>query len=113
MQITLHYFKKAGVTTVEKYKPEYLGKVIPADDPAKLTEFCTSQYEAFSTVYDACKDHSDKISDVKSVDVGSKDPGSFSVKMTADPGVVDIIRQATRDDGRVSINGDIITAKKP
>lgn len=96
---------------MEKYKPEYLGKVIPADDPAKLTDFCTSKYEAFSKVYDACKDQSSQITDIKPVETDSKDPSLFSAKVTADPGTVDIIKQATRDDGSITINGDVITAK--
>lgn len=98
---------------MEQYKPEYLGKVIPANDPAKLTEFCTSQYDAFTVVYDACKDKSSQISDIKVVETESSSPDSLSVKVTADPGTVDTIKQATKDNLNISIKGDIITAKSP
>ena len=50
---------------MEKYKPGYLGKVIPADNPSKLTDFVTNQYDAFSKIYDTCKNQSENISDIK------------------------------------------------
>ena len=36
------------VKPVEKYKPGYLGKVMPVDNPSKLTDFVTNKYDAFS-----------------------------------------------------------------
>ena len=98
---------------MENYSPSYLGKVIPADDPAKMTDFCTSQYEAFTKVYEVCKDLSEHIADIAAVESDSKDPGSLSVKVFADPTTVEMLKEATKDDVNVSINGDVITAKKP
>lgn len=96
---------------MEQYKPSYLGKVIPASDPVKLTEFCTSQFGAFSKLYEICKNVSEKISDLKPVDNGAKDSGALSVKITADPGTVDCIKAETKTDSAVSISGDVITTK--
>lgn len=97
---------------MEKYKPGYLGKVIPADDPAKLTEFVTKKYDSFSSIYDACKDQSGSISDVKPVDTGSSDPSSLSVKVSTDKETMDKIKEAAAGDDSVTVSGDTITAKK-
>lgn len=95
---------------MEKYKPEYLGKVIPADNPGKLTDFVTNQYESFSKVYDVCKDYSDKIDDIKSVNVESTDKSSFSAKITTDMDTVETIKKAIGTDSSMNIKGDVITA---
>lgn len=96
---------------MEKYKPEYLGKVIPADDPSKLTNFVTNQYDAFSKIYDACKNQSENISDIKVVDPGNADPNSLSVKVSADREVVESIKEIAKDDESIVVNNDVITAK--
>lgn len=96
---------------MEKYKPEYLGKVIPADDPSKLTNFVTNQYDAFSKIYDACKNQSENISDIKVVDPGNADPNSLSVKVSADREVVESIKEIANDDESIVVNNDVITAK--
>ncbi len=97
---------------MDKYKPGYLGKVIPADNPAKLTEFVTKKFDSFSAIYDACKDQSEKISDVKPVDTGSSDPSSLSVKVSADKETVEKIKEAAAGDESVTVQNDVITAKK-
>lgn len=96
---------------MNKYKPEYLGKVIPADDPSKLTDFVTKQYDSFSKIYDTVKDHSESISDVKAVDVGSSDPSSLSVKVSTDSETMDKIRETSKGDSSITVSGDVITAK--
>ena len=96
---------------MEKYKPEYLGKVIPADDPSKLTNFVTNQYDAFSKIYDTCKDQSEHISDIKVVESGNADPKSLSVKVSADKEVVESIKEIVKDDESIVVNNDVITAK--
>ena len=58
---------------MEKYKPEYLGKVIPVDNPSKMTNFVENQYDSFSKMYEVCKDQSSNISDIKPVDNGSEE----------------------------------------
>lgn len=94
---------------MEKYKPEYMGKVIPADDPAKLTDFVTNKYESFSKAYDACKDSSDKIKDVTSVETESGST-EFSMKISTDSATIKSIIDNKKDDS-VSVKGDVITAK--
>ena len=69
---------------MNRYKPEYLGKVMPADNPGKLTDFVTNKFESFSKVYDVCKDHSEKIDDIKNMDIENEDKSSISVKVITD-----------------------------
>ena len=93
---------------MNKYKPEYMGRVMPADDPTKLTRFVRDQYGAFTKIYDACKEYSDKISDVTSVQAeGEK---VLSVKLSTDTGTIDNIKEAVSDDGAIAVTGDVISA---
>lgn len=92
---------------MEKYKPEYLGKVIPADDQSKLTDFVTNKYDAFSKIYDVCKDQSEHINDISAVDNNSTN--SLSVKVSTDSSVMDSIKELTKDDKSVIIDNNVIT----
>lgn len=94
---------------MERYKPGFLGKVIPADNPSKMTDFVTKKYDSFSKIYDTCKDQSDKIADVKTVE--TNDDSSLSVKVSADKEVVEKLKEKTKDDKSVSVDNDVITAK--
>lgn len=95
---------------MKKYKPEYLGKVIPADNPGKLTDFVTNKYDSFSKVYDACKDHSEKIDDVKAVESEGTNECTLSVKISTDAETVETIKKAIGTDSSINIKGDVITA---
>ena len=81
---------------------------MPADDPAKLTRFVKDQYGAFSKIYDACKDHSEKINDISQIE--SAEDKTLSVKLSTDTGTIDSIREAISADDKCSISGDVITA---
>ena len=96
---------------MEKYKPSYMGQVIPADDPNKMTDFCANKYEAFSKCYDACKEQSENINNVSSVpsEIGSD---SFTMKLSTDSDTMEKIKEANSTDGTVNIVGDTITAYK-
>lgn len=98
---------------MEKYKPDYMGKVIPADDPSKLTDFVANKYDAFSKIYDVCKDQSDKISDIKVIEVTGNDitADTLSVKVSAGKEAFDYIKEAVKDNGSIAIKNDVITAK--
>lgn len=96
---------------MEQYKPGYLGKVIPADDPSKLTDFLTNKYDPFNKIYDACKGQSAQIADVKPVDTGSSDSSSLSVKVSADKETIEKIKEAAAGDNTVTVNNDVVTAK--
>lgn len=89
------------------YKPEYLGKVIPANDASQLTDFVTNKYDAFSKIYEACKGSSDKIDDIKVVD--SSNGGSLSVKVSTDKETLDNISEEAKKNESVNVTGDIIT----
>lgn len=94
---------------MNKYKPEYMGKVIPADDPVKMTNFMSKQYDSFSQIYNVCKDESVNINNIKVVDTNSND--SFSVKISAAKETISNIIQKAANSPTLSVSGDVITAK--
>lgn len=96
---------------MDKYKPGYMGKVIPADDPAKLTDFVANKYESFSACYDAVKDKSDKINDVAPVPTKDGEK-SFSMKVSTDSNTASEIQKGLENNSSVTMNGDTVTAKK-
>lgn len=95
---------------MEKYKPGYLGKVLPVNNPSKLADFVTNKYEAFSNAYDACKNQSEKIDDVKLVE-SVEDTNSISIKVSTDKETLATIKETSINNESVIINNDIITAK--
>lgn len=96
---------------MEKYKPSYLGKVLPADNPSKMTGFLTQQYDSFSKIYDTCKDQSEGIQDIKVVENSNSSPAdSLTVKLSASAeSVAEIVKKAA-GDCFVTVKGDMITA---
>lgn len=97
---------------MENYKPGFLGKVIPADNPSKLNKFVTEQFDSFNKMYDTCKDQSDKISDLKSVEPSDGDSGNtLKVKVSADKEALDKIAEKAKNDGSVTVQNDVITVK--
>lgn len=95
---------------MKKYEPQFLGKVIPADDPSKLTEFCAHQYDSFHKIFNACKDQSEQIIDVHTVETKTSDPKSLSVLISADKDTVGQIVATAKGDPSISFNGNVITA---
>lgn len=96
---------------MEKYKPGYLGKVIPADNLSKMTGFLTHQYDSFSKIYDTCKDQSKDIKDIKVVENNNGSPAdSLSVKISASPETVTEIVKKAAGECSVTVKGDVITA---
>lgn len=94
---------------MNQYKPEYLGKVIPANDPSKLTNFVTNQFDAFNKAYDSLKNESGNISDIKPVETDS--PSSLSVKITADKATLENVKEATKGDASITVEGGVLTAR--
>ncbi len=94
---------------MNKYKPEYLGKVIPVNDPAKITDFVENKYDAFTKVYEACKEQSEKITDIKPVDQNSAN--SLSVQIIADSNTIANIQESNKDDESLTIQDTVITAE--
>lgn len=95
---------------MDKYKPGYLGKVIPADDPSKMTDFVENKYDSFSKVYEVCKDQSANISDIKPVDSGSGE--TISVQIVASTETMELINEAAKNDDSVTVQGGVVIAKK-
>lgn len=96
---------------MEKYKPGYLGKVIPADNQQKLTDFVANKYDSFSQIYDTVKDQSENIKDVTPVETSNTDPNALSVKVTTDDATMNAIKETAKDDKSIDINNDVVTAK--
>lgn len=92
---------------MNKYKPEYLGKVIPADNPSKLTDFVTNQYDSFSKVYEVCKDQSEKIKDIKVVESDNDPTNALKVKISGEKEVIDKIKEKSKDG--IIVEDDVIT----
>lgn len=91
------------------YKPEYLGKVIPANDASKLTDFVTNRYDAFSKIYDTCKGSSEKIDDIKAVDTSNSE--SLAIKISTDSNTLDTISKEAKKNESLNVTGDVITAR--
>lgn len=95
---------------MDKYKPGYLGKVIPANDPPGMKDFVTNKYDSFTKIYETVKDQSSSISDIKPVESSSSDPSSLSVKISTDQATVEKITEKAKENGSVNVTGDVITA---
>lgn len=96
---------------MENYKPAYMGKVMPVNDTAKLTDFVVNKYEAFSKCYDSCKDQSANITDVKAVETEIGKP-DFGIKISADSKTLTQLNETANKLDSVSMNGDVIMANK-
>lgn len=94
---------------MDRYKPGYFGKVLPVNDTNKLSDLVNNKYDAFSKIYDACKEQSAQISDIKLVETGS--PDTLSVKVSCDEEVVENMKKTIEGDNTISIDNNIITAK--
>ena len=96
---------------MKHYKPEYLGKVIPADNTTKLTDFVQNKFDSFNKIYDSCKADSEKIADIKTVDSSSSNASALSVKISADDSVIEQITNRVQDNESITNEGDVITAE--
>ena len=92
---------------MNRYKPEVMGKVMPADNQQELTQFMMSQYDAFCRVWDACKDFTPRIDTVDRVVEAT---GNFSIQVSTDSVTLKEIREAASDDMEVTVSG-VITAR--
>ena len=92
---------------MDRYKPEYLGKVIPAEDTSKLGEFAANAFDAFTSIYDVCKEHSSMIDDIKRVNEAD---AKLSVKIVTDLNTLDLIKSDAKSRENIQISGDVITA---
>lgn len=94
---------------MDRYKPEYLGKVIPADDATKMYDFVKSKSDMFNDIYDACKENSNKIDDISVVKTNDD---SLSVKVSTDSNTLNAIREEARSNESLSMQDNVITAVK-
>lgn len=94
---------------MQKYKPSYMGQVMPADDPSKLTDFVANKYDAFSKCYDSSKEFSESINAVSATNV--KEGTEFSMKLDTGSKTMERIKEKVQGDPSISVSGDTITAK--
>ena len=92
---------------MNKYKPEFLSKVLPVNDSNKLTDFVQNKYEAFSQIYDACKEQSDSINDIEAID---NSDGILSIRVDTDPESTRRILETVSENQYLSMSGNTITA---
>lgn len=95
---------------MDKYKPGYLGKVIPADDAVKMTDFVENKFDSFNKVYDACKGQSSNIQDIKPIENSTQD--SLSVQIVASRDTIESVKEAVKDDESITVQDGVIIAKK-
>ena len=95
---------------MKQYKPEFLGKVIPADDASGMRDFVQNKYDSFSKIYDTCKGESESISDIKPVDSSTADQTSLSVKISTDRETMDKIESKSKGDSSISVTDDVVSA---
>lgn len=92
---------------MKKYKPEFLGKAMPVDNQTKLTDFVQNKYDAFSKIYEVCRDNSEAITDIVTVD---SDTSNLSIKLTTNRDTLDDISHKLEHDNSMMLQGDIINA---
>lgn len=90
---------------MDPYKPQYLGKIMPAETPA-LKQFMVEKYDQFNTVYDICKTSSDNIDDVTGVE---NDGDNLTVKVMADNDTMEKLSEAAANDDNVTVRDNTIT----
>lgn len=90
---------------MKKYKPSYLGKLMPVDNKDKMTDFIVNKYEAFNEIYDACKDSSEDISNMTIVE--SEQKCCLKVKLFCEEKTFEKIKGSKR---KIQIIDDIISA---
>lgn len=92
---------------MKKYKPSYLGQLMPVDNKEKMDDFFINKYESFSEIYDACKDFSEDISNISIVE--SEDTKKIKVKLICNEEIIDKIRKKTIN---ICIEDNIITTEQ-
>lgn len=112
--VSLNLIMEVTIESMEKYKPGYLGKVLPEKEPEMKT-FIQDQYEQFSDAYDACKDSSENITDVQNVSTSADE---FKMKISSkekSKTMAEINEKAKSPkiiQSDVTVDSDIISAKK-
>lgn len=96
---------------MDRYKPGYMGKIIPADDPVKMTDFVENKYNAFTNFYDVCKEVSDKINEIKVVETSSLPSDTLSIKVITDTHTISSIQDKCKTDPKITVSDFVITAK--
>lgn len=80
---------------------------MPVDNQTKLTDFVQNKYDAFSKIYEVCRDNSEAITDIVTVD---SDTSNLSIKLTTNRDTLDDISHKLEHDNSMMLQGDIINA---
>lgn len=94
---------------MEQYKPGYLGQALPVGNPNKMTDFVANKYDAFSKVYDVCKNNSENIKNISVIESNNSD--SLSIKVSTDQETMDSIKEKNNDDS-IDIHDNVITVNQ-
>lgn len=90
---------------MKKYKPSYLGKLMPVDDKDLMNDFIVNKYEAFTEIYDACKDSSEDISNM--IVIESEQKKCLKVKLFCEETTLEKIKSSKK---KIQLIEDIISA---
>lgn len=96
---------------MKAYMPLYLGSIGIHSDASKTTKFMTDKYDSFTKIYNSCKEESENINSVKSVDVDDTlDPSLLSVEVDASRNTLDNIMSKIKNDTTINMKDNIIIA---
>ena len=101
------YYKTGVMNPMKKYKPIFLGSIIPADNESKLTEFVQKKFNAFNDIYDVCKNHSEDIDSITNISNNSEE---LSVKVICSAEVMEDIKEKNTNE-KLTVNEDVVTAQ--
>ena len=89
---------------MRKYKPSYLGSIMPVDNKEKMDDFFINKYESFSEIYDACKDFFFFFSGISMVE--SEETKKIKIKLICSEETIDKIKAKKID---IQIENNVIT----
>lgn len=98
---------------MEKFKPNYLGKTLPSENKDQMTKFFDKKYDSFNKIYDACKDSSSDISDIKNISDDNSD--DLLIKISASNETINKIKETINSNDSLScinINNDTFCIPK-
>lgn len=89
--------------------PEYLGSIGIHSDASKTTRFMADKYDSFTKIYHLCKEESENINSVNSIETPNDRLSTLNVEVNASRNTLDAIMSKVNDD-KISITDNIITA---
>jgi hypothetical protein len=88
-----------------------MGRALAADDIPKMTDFVQNKYDSFTKIYETCRLHSEDINDIKTIDKECNNKSELNIKVSTDAETLEKISENLKDNEKVSLDGDVLTAK--